>query len=111
MKDEPKKVLGSDFSKDFVTKMENRMFMGYCKYGSAAKRRNDVDFIKSLGLRLDEYARTGNTEYLIDAANFAMMEFLYPSHPNAFFKATDADGSPGVIWKENTDVGEPGKTT
>lgn len=37
----------------------------------------------------------GNVEYLIDAANMLMIEFMHPAHPNAHYKATDRDGSPG----------------
>jgi hypothetical protein len=40
----------------------------------------------------------GNTEYLIDAANYCMIEFLYPKHPDAFFRPTDSDESNGRQW-------------
>lgn len=31
-----------------------------------------------------------NTEYLLDAANYLMFEFMYPQHPKAHFRATDS---------------------
>lgn len=37
----------------------------------------------------------GNTEYLVDAANFLMIEFMHPAHPKAHYRATDKEGSPG----------------
>jgi len=45
--------------------------------------------------RMRKYAETGNTEWLIDAANFAMIEFMHPRHPHAHFTGTDDDASPG----------------
>jgi hypothetical protein len=30
-------------------------------------------------------------------ANFAMIEFMHPRHPQAHYKATDSDGSPGRV--------------
>jgi hypothetical protein len=38
----------------------------------------------------------GNTEYLIDAANMAMIEFMRPQINGAVFRAADSDESPGV---------------
>ena len=34
---------------------------------------------------------------MIDVANFAMIEYMYPRHPNAHFEATDSDASPGLV--------------
>jgi hypothetical protein len=39
----------------------------------------------------------GNAEYLVDAANFLMIEFMHPAHPNAHYAATDKEGSPGRV--------------
>jgi hypothetical protein len=54
-----------------------------------------LDAIESLMIRLDAYQNTGNTEWLVDAANFAMIEFMLPRHPKAHFRATDSHESPG----------------
>jgi len=80
-----------------------------------------VNAVDSLQLRLKLYAEgkrnpdfgamgeseflvaPGNVEYLVDAANFAMIEFMHPAHPSAYFKATDADGSPGRV-AQNTEL-------
>lgn len=37
-----------------------------------------------------------NTEYLCDAANYLMFEFMYPQREGAFFKSTDSGESAGV---------------
>jgi hypothetical protein len=54
-----------------------------------------VNALESLQKRIDKYIETGNTEFLMDAANFAMIEFMFPSHPSAHFRPTDSNESPG----------------
>lgn len=86
----------SEFSLEFVQGMANRMAVSYHKYGAIADAYpNRVDAVASLKQRLEKYAETGNTEFLIDAANFAMIEFLCPAIPDATFTPTDSDASPG----------------
>ena len=88
----------SEFSLAFIGGMLARMAMSFFKYGRVKEAYPDrVNAIDSLKLRLDKYAETGNTEYLMDAANFCMIEFMFPAHPGAFFEATDSDGSPGRV--------------
>lgn len=40
---------------------------------------------------------TGNTEYLLDAGNYAMFEYMYPQHEKAHFRATDSSESAGIV--------------
>ena len=40
--------------------------------------------------------RSWNTEYLVDVANFAMIEFEHPAIPGAQLSAMDSDESPGL---------------
>lgn len=93
----------SEFSVKFVQGMANRMAVSFFKYGLVADGYpGNVDALASLRHRLDLYAETGNTEHLIDAANYAMIEFMHPAHPSAFFMATDSDGSPGRVRADGT---------
>lgn len=90
------KILETEFSEQFVQGMKNRMVISYYKYGLLANAYpRKIDAIGSLMERLRKYAADGNTEWLIDVANFAMIEFLYPRHPKAHFEGTDDDASPG----------------
>jgi hypothetical protein len=75
------------------------MVMSSYKYGPLRVNYGEglVNSIKSLKLRLQKYEETGNTEFLADVANFAMIEFMQPQHPKANFKATDSSESPGLI--------------
>lgn len=74
------------------------MAVSYHKYGKVTDAYpGKVDALESAQQRLKLYEQTGNTEYLIDAANFMMIEFMRPAHPRAHFEATDSDGSPGRV--------------
>jgi hypothetical protein len=82
----------SEFSETFVQGMYDRMAVSYFKYGKVADACPDkVDALASLEMRLKRYRETGNTEWLMDVANFAMIEFMRPRHPKAYFKGTDDD--------------------
>lgn len=89
-------VPGSEVSETFLKGMRDRMAMSYFKYGPvAAAYPHKVNALESLRKRLERYEETGNTEWLMDAANFAMIEFMHPAHKRAHFKPTDAHESPG----------------
>lgn len=91
-----REILATEFSEPFVEGMRARMLMSFYKYGRLFDAYpHKVDAIASLTDRLRKYAETGNTEFLMDAANFAMIEYIYPRHPKAHFRATDSDESPG----------------
>lgn len=87
---------GSEVSEPFIQGMRDRMATSYFKYGAVRDAYpHKVNALESLRMRLDLYAETGNTEALIDAANFAMIEFMCPSHKRAHFTPTDSGKSPG----------------
>lgn len=89
----------SEFSTPFVQGMADRMSVSHAKYGRVAEAYPArVDAIASLKARLERYAKDGNTEWLMDVANFAMIEFMHPRHKAAHFKATDSKDSPGRVW-------------
>jgi hypothetical protein len=88
----------SEFSEEFVSGMRNRMAVNYFKYGPVAEAfPHKVDAVASLAVRLLKYAETGNTEWLMDVANFCMIEFMHPRHPQAHFHGTDDDASPDRV--------------
>ena len=92
-------ILKTEYSDKFDELRKNRMLTSYFKYGPVKENYGDrklIDAVKSLELRLEKYKQTGNTEYLVDVANFAMIEFMHPQHPQAHFRATDSEESPGV---------------
>lgn len=86
-----------EYSTKFDELRKNRAEMSFYKYGSAKKNyKNGLSNpIISTMLCIAKYEETHNTEYLCDAANYLMFEFMYPQHDDAFFKATSSDESAG----------------
>lgn len=85
------------YDSDFIEKMKNRMQVSGAKYGPVTGAQ---DALACLRERLRLYERDGNTEWLVDVANYAMIEFMIPSHDNAHFNADTV--SPGIIMKNGT---------
>ena len=99
----------SEFCEEFVQGMADRMGVSYFKYGAVADAYPDrVDAIKSLKKRLERYEVDGNTEWLMDVGNFAMIEFMRPRHSKAHFKATTVEESPGRVWHGDVDLSSRG---
>ena len=97
-------VPNTEYSVEFLQGMVDRMGMSFFKYGAIALAYpNRVDAMKSLQLRLEKYEKTGNREHLIDAANYLMIEFMRPRHPDAHFHAEDSKASPGRVWDGEVD--------
>lgn len=111
-------ILVTEFDPAFVEKMKERMIISFYKYGPLAEGfPHKVNAVASLQDRLRKYAETKNTEFLVDAANFAMIEFMFPSLDGAHFRSTDSDESPGrrsnkgtKDTRDNKEIGE-GATT
>lgn len=100
----------SQFSAEFVQGMAARMAMSFEKYGDYRDAYpHKVDALKSLQLRIQKYHETHNTEHLMDAANFLLIEFMASRYADAQFTATDSDGSPGRVWQSGH-VGENANT-
>jgi hypothetical protein len=94
--------------------MVNRMAVSHYKYGKINGNGPAVDELKS-GLqraamydtrylkskkiwqgRTPKPLNTGNTENLIDAANFMLLEYMFPKHRDAEFEAQPSSASPGL---------------
>lgn len=96
---ELEKILLTEYSTKFDEIRKNMIAVSHFKYGwvkDTYEVYKTADAMKSLEMRIRKYAETGNTEYLADIANFAMIEYMYPQHPRAFYKATDSNESPGL---------------
>lgn len=97
---QPTQIPESEISIPFIQRMMDAMGLSFFKYGKVAEAYPlKVDAMASLKVRLNKYEVTGNTEYLVDVANFAMIEFMHPKHPKAHFAAEDSSGSPGRVWE------------
>lgn len=83
---------------DEVDKMrKNRVEVSFHKYGPARINFGEglVKAKNSALMCIKKYEETKNKEYLLDAMNYLMFEFMYPSMEGVFFKATDSSESAG----------------
>jgi hypothetical protein len=81
----------------FLQGMLDRMAFGYHNYGHMRRWQARSNSLENIRIRLAKYEESRNTEFLMDAANFCMMEFCVPNLTGASFKATTKDESPGAI--------------
>jgi len=98
MIEENKKILKTEYSEEFDKLRKDRMIVSFYKYGPLQINYSEslIKAIESLEKRLEMYKSTGNTEFLCDIANFAMIEFMCPQHPLAHFKVLD-DGKSHIV--------------
>lgn len=92
MKEYKQKILKTEYSEKFDEIRQNMMIMSYYKYGPLKDNYGNykcMNAIENLKIRLQKYIDTGNTEYLADVANFAMIEFMNPQIEGACYKPTD----------------------
>ena len=87
------KSLKTEYSERFDKIRKGMMVMSYFKYGAMRENYEKFKCMDALGnieKRLEKYKETGNTEFLADIANFAMIEFMYPSIEGAKYTPTDS---------------------
>lgn len=87
-----------NYSDRFDELRQNRVEVSTLKYGPASDNfgMGLVNALESHDMCIKKYQETGNTEYLCDAANYLMFEFMYPQREGAYFEATDSSGSAGI---------------
>ena len=88
-------AIRDEYSQRFDDLRQAAIRVSFHKYGPAKVNfaSGRVDAVKSLEKKLAAYKRTGNTELLVDVANYAMFEFMYPLHPEAHYTPMDDDRS------------------
>lgn len=81
----------TEWSTEFEQYMRNRLIMGAFRYGLMAekKKRNKYNLLGTVRSKIKKYVETGNKEYLVDIANYCLLEFECNDHPNAHFHALD----------------------
>lgn len=90
--------MSGDYSLEFDKLRQNRVEVSAHKYGPARKNFGEgrVDALKTAELCLDAFKKDGNTEHLVDAANYLMVRFMYPM-PGEEFRATGSSESVGTV--------------
>ena len=90
-------ILKKEYSEEFDNLRKNRVKMSFYKYGSARDNFGGgrVDALKTAEMCLEAFKKDGNTEHLVDAANYMMFRYMYP-YDGEKFEATDSSGSVGT---------------
>lgn len=104
-------ILKRSFSEPFIQKMRNAIETSHYKYGFASLTYPELaQAYKCIKQRLELYEDTHNTEYLVDVANFAMLEFMFPAFKDSKYIPTDSDKSPGladgISYKELMEIAD-----
>ena len=58
---------------------------GHCRYGYADKSQR---YMSRMLKTMTTYRRTGNAEYLLDIANYCVLEYLAPENPRFHYDPT-----------------------
>lgn len=92
-------ILKTEYSSEADNERKKLVVQSYFKYGPAAKNFGDhmVEAINSCILCMNKYEETHNKEYILDAMNYLMFEYMYPEYSDAYFKHTDSNESAGVV--------------
>ena len=86
-----------EYSSEFDELRKNRVKTSFYKYGPAKINFGEklVNSLESAAMCIAKYKSTKNTEYLCDAANYLMFEFMFPQIEGAYFSATNSGESAG----------------
>lgn len=98
MNNTSEQILSTEYSEKFDQLRKNRVAVSFYKYGPAKINFGEklVDAMGCVDKCLKKYKETSNTEYMVDAANYCMFEFMYPQHENGHFQTTDSKDSAGI---------------
>jgi len=90
----------TEFDPEFVVNMMAAMMVSFHKYGRVADAYPlKFDAASDVRARMGKYRETGNRHFLVDAANFAMIEAMHPGRKG------------GAQWGTNDAADSPGRTT
>jgi hypothetical protein len=77
--------------KTFIEHMVNAMVMSAFKYGDVKPVCGKVA-IEKMNKEIEMFMEDGNTEHMVNIANYAMLRYMFPSEGEAY-KGTDSDKS------------------
>lgn len=104
-------IVNSEYSQEFDQLRKNRVVQSFFKYGPVKENYSNglIEAMASAKRCIEKFEATGNTEYLCDAANYLMFEFMYPQHPKVHFRATSSEESAGIVGMSCKQILEEGE--
>lgn len=90
----------TEWSSEFEEYMRSLLVIGAIRYGRMGDPfKAKYDYPEAMVNRVKLYQKTGNLEWLVDVANFAMLEFVDGDHPRRHVRTVE-------IGEEGTGVGD-----
>lgn len=75
----------------FIEHMVNAMVMSAFKYGDVKEVCGEVA-IEKMNKEIEMFMRDGNTEHMVNVANYAMLRYMFPQEGEAYI-GTDSNKS------------------
>lgn len=75
----------------FIEHMVNAMVMSAFKYGDVKEVCGEVA-IEKMNKEIEMFRKDGNTEHMVNVANYAMLRYMFPQEGEAYI-GTDSDKS------------------
>lgn len=99
-------VLKNNFSESFVSHMKNAMMMSFFKHQDKRGNGNINPFVGKISIdmlqkELEMFKKDGNTEHMVNIANYAMCRYIFPQGEEKY-EPTDSDKSAFNIGKLQT---------
>lgn len=99
-------ILSRNFSEEFITHMKNAMMMSFFKHQDKRGNGDINDYVGKISITMLEaelkaFAEDGNTEHMVNIANYAMVRFMFPQN-NESYTPTDSDKSTFNVGKRQT---------
>lgn len=90
-------ILSNNFSEEFVTHMKEAMMMSFFKHQDKRGDGNINNYVGKISIdmlqkELEIFKEDGNTEHMINIANYAMCRYIFPQG-NEKYEPTDSSKS------------------
>lgn len=80
----------TEWDPEFERLMRNRLIMGVFRYGLLKDKHTQGHLIVDAMLRvIEKYRKTGNLEFLVDLANYSLLEYVAQRGAGGVFVSVD----------------------
>ena len=92
-------ILKTEFFEDFIVLMRNAMVDSFAKYGPVSAdygHGKPMDSSEAMAKCFLDFQKDPNLEHLVDVANYAMIQFKFPTVKGAYYKHDDSGAKHAV---------------
>lgn len=99
-------ILKNNFSESFVLHMKNAMMMSFFKHQDKRGDGNINSYVGKISIdmlqrELEAFKKDGNTEHMVNVANYAMCRYIFPQGDETY-TPTDSDKSTFNVGKKQS---------